>query len=294
MKLSDMIVSSCNVREMRDDDDISGLQESIKKHHLISKIVLRKGTNGKYEVVAGQRRYQALMNMNGPDYEVPEADVVIRDDLSDEEAFLLSIEENQIRVNLSPMELNKAALKLNQMGKNDKEISEILNVTPYRLKRLFHLGMDKNKIPKEAREELQKPVEKAVFNDAHWEKLRDVDDKDVVKDVVDHIMQKESPPREIPSIVKAIQKQYDAASAASSGDTAVASDDGAPEASDGPIVYEHKGKLVLEEQGDQKILRVLGKGEDEEVPIDQYLQYLRHPEKFECRVTFKLKIKSLD
>lgn len=293
MKLKELVISPCNVRQTVGEDDLSNLQQSIKKHNLISKIVLRKSGEGVYEVVAGQRRYKALSALRGEDYDLTDSDYVLYEDLGDDEAFLLSIEENQQRRPLNPMDLNKAAVKLNHMGKKDKEIARVLNVSPYRLKRLYHLGMDKNKMPEQAQEHLSRPVDEALFNDAHWEKMRDLDDRDVLKDVVSHVVAHESPPREVPTIVKAVQKQYEqvAAGDGASGDGA---GDGAPEDPGGPIVYEHKGKLVLEEHGDKKILKVLGKGEDQEVPVEHYLEYLRHPDKFDCRVAFKMKIKPLE
>jgi len=65
------------------------------------------------------------------------------------------------------------------------------------------------------------------------------------------------------------------------------------ESEEGPMEYVHKGELILEKIEDKEILKVIGKGEDAEVPIETYLEYLRNPEKFKCFVTFKLKIKLL-
>jgi hypothetical protein len=66
------------------------------------------------------------------------------------------------------------------------------------------------------------------------------------------------------------------------------------EAPEDPLEYSHKGELVLEVKDGKESLRVIGKGEDSEVPVDQYLNYLRHPEQFKCYVTFKLKIKPIN
>jgi ParB/RepB/Spo0J family partition protein len=295
--LKDLVVSQYNVRDGKTSDEgIESLKDSIKEHRLISKIILRQGASGKYEIIAGQRRFRALSELHGEDHELLSEDYVIMSDLDDEKAYLMSITENQQRQDLSPIELNKAILKLNIWGYKDKEIAKVLNVTPHRLKRLATLGQDMNRIPEAAQQELHKPIESAKFNDSHWEKLKDVDNEEVIKDVVDYIIDKDTPPRDVPSIVKAVTKQFDKDNPLPSENPFVADDSDAPPA-DGPIEYVHKGEMKLEIHGDEKILKVIGKGtenEDETVPLEHYMEYLMHPEKFRCYVTFKLKIKPVD
>lgn len=293
MKLKDLIVSECNVRKFRENDEsIEVLAESIKNHDLISKIVLRT-VDGKNEIIAGQRRYQALSKIYGEDYELKNDDYTIRD-LDDNAAFLLSIQENQQRVDLSPMELNRAALRLNLMDYKDKEVAKILNITPYRLKRIQMLSADLNRMPANAKEELSKPVESSKFNDSHWNKVRELDDAEMIKDVVDMIIEKESNPKDIPGIIKGFKKQYEAAAAAYEGDTASKSSNPPEETPLETLEYRHKGELKIELHGDEKKVKVIGKGEDEEVPVDHYMQYLMNPEKFKCYVDFKLKIKPIE
>lgn len=289
MQLKNLIVSKSNVREsMPNDESLPNLASSIKSHKLISKLILRPTQDGKFEIIAGQRRYNALLSLFGEDYELPEEDYILRADLDDEHALLLSICENQQRLDLSPVELNRASLRLNKLGYKDKEIAKLLNVTPFRLKRLYQLSEDFNKMPEEAKTELKKPVEDSKLNDAHWQKIHDLNDVDVIKDVVDYIINKESSPRDVPTIIKAIEKTHVGSSPEGSGDKGTPDE---PEA-EGPIEYEHKGELVLEEHGSKITLRVKGKGEDADVPYEHYLEYLRHPDKFRCFVKFKLTVKS--
>lgn len=60
----------------------------------------------------------------------------------------------------------------------------------------------------------------------------------------------------------------------------------------GPIEYEHKGELVLEVNDGKETIKVIGKGEDDkEIPIDHYMEYLRHPDKFKVMVKFKMTVK---
>lgn len=290
MKLKELVVSPCNIRQPRDEDNLEGLAESIKESHLISKLILREGKKGGYEVVAGQRRFRAMVEAYGDDYELPDSDYVMREGLSDDDAFLVSLEENQQRLNLSPMELCRAALKLNAMGVKDKEVAKKLNVSAARLKRIQVLMQETRLMPEPARKELAKPLDESHFTDDHWDKVRKVDDPDVVKDVVDYIIEHEAPARDVPGIVTGVQKKLGATgdSGPSATPSTPSADDGSQSA-DGPIVYDHKGDLELVESGGKMTFVVHGKGEDEEVPVDHYLEYLRRPDKFKCKVTLKLK-----
>lgn len=295
MQLKDLVVSDCNIRDIDAEAlDIEGLKDSIANTGLISKIILRKNSEDKYEIIAGQRRYLALKELNGEDYDLPEESCKVFHTLDDRDAVLLSVSENTQRRELSPFEMNKAALKLNQVvGLSDKDIAKYLNITPYRLKRIMCLSADKTRMTDEIREELKKPDNQAKFTDAHWDKLKDVEDKDVLKDVYEQIVEKSLPPKDVPMILGAIEKAriaQDRAEASSPQETSA----GAPEDPGGVIQYVHKGDLILEENGDQKTLRVKGRGEDEEVPIEHYLEYLRHPEKFKCKLSFRLKVIPLD
>lgn len=291
MKLKNLVVSSCNVRDLSaDDPELGSLEGSIKEFGVINKIILRKAKTpaDKFEIIGGSRRYRALLNLHEDDYELDESDYVIMD-VDDKQAFMMSIQENQQRLDLSPIELNRAALRLNSMGYSDQEIARLLNITKFRLKRICALSQDFNKMPEPARTELGKPLAVSLLNDAHWSKIREVEDSEVIKDVVDYIIDKQSAPREIPTIIKGMEKRI----GGGRNNSQTPSDQPTPEVC-GPIEYSHKGELKLEEKDGKTILRVLGKEEDSEVPLDHYMEYLRHPAKFRCYVTFKLKIKPTD
>lgn len=296
MKVSEINVSKFNARAITDDneDDLNGLSTSIKNNKLIERLILRENPKGKFEVIAGQRRLKALKLAYGEDYEIDEKDYVIMD-LDDDQAYMLSLQENIWRKEFSPLDLNRAYLHLNKKGYKDKKIATLLGVTPHRLKRLANLSADANKMPEKAKEELSKPVSDSKINDMHWDKIRNVEDPDILKDVVDFIVEHEVPPKDISPVLKSIEKGYkDNSSVSEESEVQETSDVSNITAPEGPIEYSHKGELILEKHDDKETVKVIGKNEDEEVPIDQYLNYLRHPEQFKCYVTFKLKIKPID
>ena len=84
-------------RKNFDEDALSELSDSIAKNGVLQPILVRKKGN-KYEIVAGERRYQAA-KMAG----VKEVPVVIKD-VADEDVFKLALIENLQRSDLDPIE----------------------------------------------------------------------------------------------------------------------------------------------------------------------------------------------
>lgn len=294
----DVIISEFNVRDA--DCDVSDMVTSIKDIGLLAKIIFRKKESN-YELLAGLRRYKALKELRGVDGELAEEEYFIVGDISDKKAALISVTENQRRINFSPFELNKAILLLNKTGYTQKEIAEYLGITQNRQKRLEKLSQEKNRMPDIVKEELSKRPDEARMDESHWAKIVEkTDDPDIIKDTVDFILEHETPARDVPGILKSIEKNYkqDNIDPDSMGSSSSRTIDDEPvntvPTADSPIEYTHKGELVLEKHGDVEILKVLGKDEDQEVPMEHYLEYLRHPEKFKCYVSFKLKVKPVE
>ena len=300
MRLSDIEFTDSNSRTINKADipgtlHIEELAESIRKTGLISPIVLVETETGGYEVLAGQRRYLALKSVRGSDGKLEESEYVIWGSGSESEEvdlLELSIVENQFRESLSPMDLNRAARKLNRKADlSDKEIAKILNITPHRLKRIIRLSQDLPKMTPEIVAELQKSGDDAPFTDAHWDKMRDIEDKQTIKDVFEHVMDKNLPPRELPSLIKSVQKANDEAYGYDDEGAAVQEQQAPDELiNDGTTLkYKHKGLLTIDESDDGNIVfNIEGKNEDGTIPVDSYLEYLRHPEKFKCKIDLKL------
>jgi len=80
-----------------DEKTIYELAESIKKHGLIQPIIVRK-KESRYEIVAGERRWQAALKAG-----LSRIPAVIKE-LDDEECALVALVENIQRENLNPLE----------------------------------------------------------------------------------------------------------------------------------------------------------------------------------------------
>ena len=85
-------------RQEFDEEKIAELCASIKEHGVLSPLLVRPMPTGRYEIVAGERRWRAS-RMAG----LSEVPVVIRE-LTDENAYELSLVENLIREDLNPVE----------------------------------------------------------------------------------------------------------------------------------------------------------------------------------------------
>jgi len=93
-------------RQRIDKKELEELAQSIKEKGFIQPIVARKMPGGNYEVVAGERRYQASKLLG-----LKEIPTIIKT-LDDKEAFLLAIIENLQRKDLDPLEEAEAFKRL--------------------------------------------------------------------------------------------------------------------------------------------------------------------------------------
>lgn len=85
-------------RKEFDDAALQELAESIERSGIIQPLVVRAGEDGRYRLIAGERRFRAA-GLAG----LQEVPVVVRD-VSDREAFTLALIENIQREDLNPIE----------------------------------------------------------------------------------------------------------------------------------------------------------------------------------------------
>jgi len=117
----DEIVPNPNQPRRRfSEEELKELAESIKEFGVLQPIIIRE-KDGKYEIVAGERRWRAA-KMAGLN-RIP---AVVKE-VSDEEMMILSLVENLQREDLNPVERARAIRILKEeMGLTDEEISRYL------------------------------------------------------------------------------------------------------------------------------------------------------------------------
>ena len=92
---------SWQVRKNFDESELQSLSRSIKNNGIFQPIVVvsDKQENGKYKIVAGERRWRAAQLAN-----IHEVPVILRDDLSLDKIVEISLLENLERSDLNPIE----------------------------------------------------------------------------------------------------------------------------------------------------------------------------------------------
>lgn len=109
----DICPSELNPRKTFDQESLAELAQNIKEHGLVQPITIRKrpkGSDTKYEIVCGERRFRATL-LNG----APEIQCIIKD-LDDKQAFAAMIIENLQRKDVDPIEEAAALSKLYNDG----------------------------------------------------------------------------------------------------------------------------------------------------------------------------------
>ncbi len=109
-------------RKYFDQEKLDQLIASIRNTGILQPIVVRPLENGKYQIVAGERRYRAAMSA-----ELREMPVVIKD-LTDEEVQEVALVENITREDLNPIEETQAIVELiaNRLGYSTDETIELI------------------------------------------------------------------------------------------------------------------------------------------------------------------------
>lgn len=105
-------------RKNFDEEELNDLSKSILEHGILQPLVVRE-VNGKYEIVAGERRYRAarLAGLN----EIP----VIIKNFSDQQTLEVALVENIQREDLNPMELACAySLLMERFDLNQEQVAD--------------------------------------------------------------------------------------------------------------------------------------------------------------------------
>ena len=94
--------------EVRDDEDMQKLVDSIRENGVLTNLTVRRRAEGGYEIISGHRRFHAAQRAG-----LDSVKVQVRD-IDDDQAIISMVDSNIQREHISPMEKAKAyAMKLN-------------------------------------------------------------------------------------------------------------------------------------------------------------------------------------
>ena len=121
LKIDRIIANSNQPRKYFDKEKMSELKESIKNSGLLQPITVRKISGGKYEIIAGERRYRACRELGMEN--IPAIEI----NTGDARGYELSVLENIQREDLNPIEEAESYLMLMEVyGYTQEKLSEKL------------------------------------------------------------------------------------------------------------------------------------------------------------------------
>ncbi|MBI5207351.1 MAG: ParB/RepB/Spo0J family partition protein [Candidatus Firestonebacteria bacterium] len=178
-------------RQNFDEGKLQELMASIKEQGIIQPVIVRKGKNNKYDLIAGERRYRACKALGL--VKIP----AILKDVSDEKMLELAIIENIQRENLNTIEeaesyqqlLTKFHLKQEdvavKVGKDRATITNILRLL---------------KLP----DKIKEMISSNLLSSGHGRALLAVPHIDKQMAIADEIIKKGLSVRQVESLVKAL------------------------------------------------------------------------------------------
>lgn len=174
-----------------DETKLAELASSIKEHGILQPLVVTKNADGGYEIIAGERRFQAAKRAG-----LATVPVMVRD-ATEQQKLELAIIENIQRHDLNPIEEAKAYLRLVdefnlpqeevavKMGKSRSAVANTL--------RLLHLPI-----------EIQRAVAEGKISEGHAKALLAIENPEKQRAVFDLIIKEELTVRETELKVRSI------------------------------------------------------------------------------------------
>ena len=177
LKIDKIVTNSNQPRKYFDNGKMSELKDSIKNSGLLQPITVRKISNGKYEIVAGERRYRACRELG------MESIPVIEMNVGDARGYELSVLENIQRENLNPIEEAESYLMLMEVyGYTQEKLSEKLGKTRSSVSNKMRIL----KLPASVKE----MVKKGEISYGHARTLLSLSDEKKIEEVAKEIINK--------------------------------------------------------------------------------------------------------
>ena len=194
LKIDRIVTNSNQPRKYFDNEKMSELKDTIKSSGLIQPITVRKISNGKYEIVAGERRYRACRELGMENISAIEISV------GDARGYELSVLENIQREDLNPIEEAESYLMLMEVyGYTQEKLSEKLGKTRSSLSNKMRIL----KLPGSVKE----MVKKGEISYGHARTLLSLSDQKKIESAAKEIIDKGYSVRETEKRVKVLMNK---------------------------------------------------------------------------------------
>ncbi|MBR2678754.1 MAG: ParB/RepB/Spo0J family partition protein [Bacilli bacterium] len=186
--LDDIIPNRFQPREVFDEKALKELAVSIKEHGVIQPIIVRS-VNGKYEIIAGERRYKASALAG-----LTKIPAIVRD-LDDKESSKVALLENLQRRNLNPVE----------EARTYQKILEIDQMTQEELART--MGKSQSAVANKIRllslpDEIQEYLLKEELSERHARALLNIEDPEKQKEMAKKVIENKMSVRSLEDEIK--------------------------------------------------------------------------------------------
>ena len=191
--LDDIIPNRFQPREVFDEKALKELAVSIKEHGVIQPIIVRN-VNGKYEIIAGERRYKASALAG-----LTKIPAIVRD-LDDKESSKVALLENLQRKNLNPIE----------EAKTYQKILEIDEMTQEDMART--MGKSQSAVANKLRllslpDEIQDLLLKEKLSERHARALLNVEDNEKKKELANKVIDTKMSVRNLEEEIKKMNEE---------------------------------------------------------------------------------------
>lgn len=176
-------------RKHFDEEKMRDLADSIRQHGVIQPLVVKPEANGRYTIIAGERRYRAARMVGLK--QVP----VVTKEVTDRELLQISMIENIQREDLNPLEEAQGiAALMEQFSLTQEEAAEIL-------------GRSRSAVANSLRllnlpESVKKRIIAAELSAGHARALLAIKDRTLLEKAVAYVVEKQFSVRETESYVK--------------------------------------------------------------------------------------------
>lgn len=121
--------------EVRDDEDMQKLVDSIRENGVLTNLTVRRRTEGGYEIISGHRRFHAAQRAG-----LDSVKVQVRD-IDDDQAIIDMVDSNIQREHISPMEKARAyAMKMEAISHQGERRDATSNQVGWKSESAFVVG----------------------------------------------------------------------------------------------------------------------------------------------------------
>lgn len=182
-------------RKNFNEEELNDLSKSILEHGIIQPLVVRE-INGKYEIVAGERRYRAarLAGLN----EIP----VIVKNFSEQQTLEVALVENIQREDLNPIELACAySLLMERFDLNQEEVADKVGKSRPSVANILRLL--------KLHPYVQEKLRENEITFGHARALLTIKEGKVQKELTDMIVEKQLSVRDVEKYIQMLSKKAD-------------------------------------------------------------------------------------